>query len=231
VGRALHWRFDERRLRRLLDVFVDLDAQARREHGVSPVEVELTFGRDRPFIIELGNGRTVAITGKVDRVDASSSRVVVIDYKTGAKRSVRDQTALPVPLQLPIYGLAARSHLGLDTAALVGEYWHLHHEPKKRGRVPFPIDRAEEEHLREVLQVITDGISAGIFVLRPDAPDPWRPWVTCAPCDPDGAATATVWSQWHHKRRAPELRRYIELVEPETVPQTVPPGEAEACPA
>ncbi len=214
VGRALHWRLDERRLWRLLDVFVELDGEARLEHGVRPVAVELEFGRERPFTLQLPSGRALRIRGKVDRVDASADRVLVVDYKTGAKRSGKD-TNEPVRLQLPIYGLAARQQLGLPNADVIGEYWHLHVVPKKRGRLVYVVDALEEQRLVEVLEAIVDGIEGGLFVAHPDPPDPWRPWVSCTACDPDGAGTATGWATWQRKRAAPELARYRQLVEAE----------------
>jgi hypothetical protein len=138
---------------------------------------------------------------------------VVIDYKTGTKRSM-DDLVTHERLQLPIYGLAARSLLDLPEAEVFGEYWHLHHVPKSRGRAALTVDHDAERRLYEIIETIIDGIAAGIFVLRPDPPDPWRPWITCAPCDPDGAGTATAWGQWQHKRGAPELRSFIDLIEP-----------------
>ena len=87
VGPALHWQLEQRRLRRRLDGFVELDLAARAEHGVRPVATELQFGTDRPFALTLPGGRTLALHGVIDRVDAGPDRLAVIDYKTGRARS------------------------------------------------------------------------------------------------------------------------------------------------
>jgi hypothetical protein len=162
----------------------------------------------------LPSGRALGLTGKVDRVDASPERVVVIDYKTSGKRQPwsEDPLVWPIRLQLPIYGLAARRRLGREGAEVVGEYWHLHHEPRRQGRRRVSVDDSTEGRLYAVLEIITDGIRDGVFVPHPDEPDPWRPWITCAACDPDGMGTATAFRQWQHKRASPELRSYVALM-------------------
>jgi RecB family exonuclease len=215
VGRPLYWRQARRRLERLLRIFLELDSRERADYGVRPVGAEMAFGREPPFHLELPNGRVLRIAGTIDRVDTSPERVVVIDYKTGSRQSTQREEAAGVRLQLPIYGLAARELLGLPTAAITGEYWHLHHEAKKRGRTTVEVDAERQQQLYTTLATITDGIATGVFVAHPAPPDPWRPWVPCAPCDPDGSGTATVWGQWQRKRRAPELAAYFALVEPE----------------
>ncbi len=62
------------------------------------------------------------------------------------------------------------------------------------------------------MAAIVDGIAGGLFVPRPDEPDPWRR-ARCPYCDPDGADTATLWGQWQHKRRDPVLDGYRRLVD------------------
>ena len=60
---------------------------------------------------------------------------------------------------------------------------------------------------------MTEAMAEGVFVPHPAPPDPWRrSW--CAYCDPDGADTATLWSQWQHKRDDPALATYVALSEP-----------------
>ena len=110
VGLALHWQLEQRRLRRRLDGFVELDLAARREHGVRPVATELAFGTDRPFAVALPDGRALALRGTIDRVDAGPDRLAVIDYKTGRARSSQTDpfAGRDLRLQLPIYALAAR---------------------------------------------------------------------------------------------------------------------------
>jgi RecB family exonuclease len=214
VGLALHWQLEQRRLRRRLDGFVELDLAARAAHGVRPVATELAFGTDRPFVVALPDGRVLALHGVIDRVDAGPDRLAVIDYKTGRARSSQTDPFVgrDVRLQLPIYALAARDLLERPDAEVVAEYWHLHDHHARRKRLPVDVDPSIMARLAEVVAAIVDGIGAGLFVPRPDEPDPWRR-ARCAYCDPDGADTATLWGQWQHKRRDPALGDYRRLVE------------------
>ena len=214
VGLALHWQREQRRLRRRLDGFIELDLAAREAHGVRPAATELAFGTDRPFTVALPDGRTVALNGVIDRVDAGPDRLAVIDYKTGRARSSQTDPFVgsDLRLQLPIYALAARDALERPDAEVVAEYWHLLDRHDGRKRQPVDVDQATMARLAEVVRTIVDGIGAGLFAPHPDEPDPWR-HVSCVCCDPDGADTATLWGQWQHKRRDPALDGYRRLVD------------------
>ena len=214
VGPALHWQLEQRRLRRRLDGFVELDLAARAEHGVRPVATELQFGTERPFAITLPGGRTLALHGMIDRVDAGPDRLAVIDYKTGRSRSSQTDPFIgrDPRLQLPVYALAARDLLERPDVEVVAEYWHLQDRHDERKRLPIDVDPRTLARLSEVVAAIVDGIGAGLFVPHPDEPDPWRR-ARCAYCDPDGADTATLWGQWQHKRRDPALDGYRRLVD------------------
>ena len=216
VGPPLHWRLEQRRLRRRIDAFLVLDGAARAEHGVAPVAAEMPFGYDPRFELTLPNRRVLALFGTVDRVDAGPDRVAVIDYKTGRSAPVRAEDPLEggTRLQLPIYGLAARRLLGREQAAIVAEYWQLDDRRAQRTRRLLPVDDQTIERLGEVLAAMTEAMAEGVFVPHPAPPDPWRR-SRCAYCDPDGADTATLWSQWQHKRDDPALATYVALSEPE----------------
>jgi hypothetical protein len=215
VGAPLHWRQEQRRLRRRLAGFLALDLAARTELAVTPKAAELSFGRETPLELVLPGGQVLAVAGQVDRVDVGPGRVAVIDYKTGRYR--RDATETDDPLlggrrlQLPVYGLAASRHLGLEDAEIVAEYWYLGDRRSGRTRLPLTLDAPVLDRLGEVLSAITTAIASGLFVAHPDPPDPWRR-ARCVFCDPDGADTATLWSQWHHKQHDPALAPYLALV-------------------
>jgi ATP-dependent helicase/nuclease subunit B len=214
VGLTLHWQLEQRRLRRRLDGFVELDLAARGKYGVRPAATELPFGTDRPFAVALPDGRGLAMHGTIDRVDAGPHRLAVIDYKTGRARSSQADPfgGGDLRLQLPIYALAARDLLGLPDDEVVAEYWHLHDQHDRRKRLPVDVDPPTLARLSEVLAAIVDGIAAGLFAPHPDEPDPWRR-ARCTYCDPDGADTATLWGQWQHKRCDPVLDGYRRLVD------------------
>ena len=65
--------------------------------------------------------------------------------------------------------------------------------------------------------MIADGISGGMFVANPDRTT--TPWVTCWYCDPDGLGTAELGARFEQlARTAPQLRRYVEMAEPDLLP-------------
>ena len=197
-----------------MEAFLALDGQARADLGVTPVATEMAFGRDAPFAIDLPDGRSLAISGKVDRVDASPARVAVIDYKTGRVPSPRqpDPFVDGIRLQLPIYALAARQVLHRPTAEIAAEYWYLDDQVKGQARHAVDVGDATLRRLAEVLATIVDAMAGGLFAPRPDQPDPWRRR-RCWCCDPDGADTATLWGQWRRKLGDPALAPYLQLVE------------------
>ena len=220
VGHPLLWRLEQRRLRRRVDAFLALDRQARSELGVAPDATEMDFGYDAPFTIDLPDGRRLAMVGQVDRVDTGTGTegatgvVAVIDYKTGRAPSPWevDPFVGGVRLQLPIYGMAARERLGRPGAQIAAEYWYLHDQRKDRGRRRVDVGPRTLDRLPVVLAHIADAMAAGLFVPHPDEPNPWSR-SRCRCCDPDGADTTTLWSQWQSKRADPAVARYLELVE------------------
>ena len=215
VGVSLHWQREQRQLRRRLAGFLTTDLLARTELGVTPRVAELSFGRDTLVELTLPSGELLALAGQVDRVDVGPGRVAVIDYKTGRRRSEAGEKEDPLlggrRLQLPVYGLAASRQLGLEGVEIVAEYWYLDHQQAGRSRQAVTLDEHLLDRLGEVLGAINSAIAAGLFVAHPDPPDPWRR-ARCAYCDPDGADTATLWSQWRHKQDDPALAPYLALV-------------------
>jgi RecB family exonuclease len=217
VGHPLLWRLEQRRLRRRVDAFLALDRQARAELGITPDATEMEFGYDAPFTIGLPDGRELTLVGTVDRVDTGAGpagSVAVIDYKTGRAPSPwePDPFAGGVRLQLPIYGVAARERLGRPHAPLAAEYWYLHDQRKEGGRRRLDVGPGTLDRLPAVLAEIVDAMAAGLFTPHPDEPNPWRR-SRCPCCDPDGADTATLWSQWQSKGADPALMPYIGLID------------------
>ena len=72
--------------------------------------------RRSPFVIELGDGRTLRVSGKIDRIDRREDGSLVLrDYKTG--RAPKDDGGTfrgGRQLQIPFYILAARRSSGPD---------------------------------------------------------------------------------------------------------------------
>ncbi|HKD10112.1 MAG TPA: PD-(D/E)XK nuclease family protein [Bryobacteraceae bacterium] len=76
----------------------------------SQAEVELT--------LDFPGGITV--TGRVDRIDRLNDRqCVIVDYKSSKPLNVRKKLESPTALQGPLYALAARERLNLETVAMM----------------------------------------------------------------------------------------------------------------
>jgi ATP-dependent helicase/nuclease subunit B len=113
------------RTKRSLGIVLEADRRRACVGTMRPVGVEVVFGKARgetglrggnprlvklPVLrVEMVGGRHVAVTGKIDRVDAVGPEVSVIDYKSGAKREADlGMVYWGVSLQLPVYGVVMR---------------------------------------------------------------------------------------------------------------------------
>lgn len=91
-----------------------VEAEARRHDGLTPALLEHQFGGRSavPPVTLASGGESVALQGRIDRVDAAPGRLLVIDYKNSADgtrhRKLLDPEAFGVTsFQVPIYLLAA----------------------------------------------------------------------------------------------------------------------------
>jgi ATP-dependent helicase/nuclease subunit B len=74
--------------------------QQMRNNEYKPVMVEHEIHAKIP----IANGKTLALTGRVDRVDISDlEKIKIIDYKTGSTKFSQKDALLGVQLQLPLY--------------------------------------------------------------------------------------------------------------------------------
>lgn len=113
------------RVRRSLGIVLEADRRRACVGTMRPAGVEVVFGKARsetgvrggnPRLVKLpvlrigmGADRHVAVTGKIDRVDAVGPEVSVIDYKSSAKREADlGMVYWGVSLQLPVYGVVMR---------------------------------------------------------------------------------------------------------------------------
>ena len=223
TGSPLLWRLERARILRDLDGFLDKDEEMRAELGVTPLEVEVSFGLDEPGSkeaarVELKDGRRIALRGKIDRVDRASdgSRLVVIDYKSGSSTGYRELRKDPVRrgqlLQLPLYAVAAGGAYG--DLPVTAYYWFAT-EQYSYERMGYPVDDDVMTRFREVLGVILDGISAGLF---PSHPGQWRfeNFESCRFCPYDMMCARQRDRVWERKRNAPELAAYAQMAEAKT---------------
>jgi hypothetical protein len=130
VGHPLLWKLDRLRARAMGIRLLRADHRGLPFEQLSPTSAELQFGREGAEprwrevpLPDLQGGPPVFVAGKIDRLDSSSGRLGVIDYKSGliptAKRLVED--LLTTEFQLPLYLHAVRSvaNSGSLDAALI----------------------------------------------------------------------------------------------------------------
>ncbi|MDY7105215.1 MAG: PD-(D/E)XK nuclease family protein [Actinomycetota bacterium] len=221
TGARVLWSQQRARIVRELDELTDRDDDRRREAGLAPAATEAAFGpgADQPPVeVALDGGRIVAFRGSADRIDVGAEVVTVVDYKTGSGSDLRDKELAADPvlggtrLQLPVYALAAREATGRAGAPVDASYWYVSERANFR-RSGFRVDDAVLARFREAVSAIMGSIDAGHFPARPAEPQ-WRPFVECPFCDPDGLGTRERHARWEQVRRAPELARFVGLVEP-----------------
>lgn len=220
TGHPVLWDRDRARIASDLEAFVDRDVTRRRGDRLTPEATEVPFGYPGglPALrIELGDGRSVQVRGRIDRVDvAADGTVFVTDYKTGRPTyttvSSDDPLAGSTRLQLPIYGLALRDRYA-DAPGIHTEYWFVTQAGQGR-RIGYRLTDDVVAQLRAALALVVDGIDAGLFPRRPPEKPSYGSHVQCVYCDPDGLGTAQLYRAWERIRTDPALRAYVQAVEP-----------------
>ncbi len=74
-------------------------------------KTEFSFGETSPVLIELSNGRKLALGGKIDRIDKMGEYIRIVDYKTGDVKSNLSSVYFGKKIQLASY-LEAVKKLG-----------------------------------------------------------------------------------------------------------------------
>ena len=232
TGKSLLWEMSRAEIQGDLRAFLDEDSKMRREYGVSPHATELAFGTvpyasenaETPPHVEWSHPDvgTLRFRGVIDRIDTSPNGEValVIDYKTGGAGVYRGMKKDPVDrgrrLQLPVYGLAARQHVGEDVEVLAA-YWFI---STRGGFVmlpdpPVPLDELLKA-FTESVRTITAGIAEGLFPAHPGDPEK-NSTDNCTSCDfdrlcPQKRSRSRYWG-W--KRNDPRLRPYVLMADGE----------------
>lgn len=223
TGHPLRWEHDRDEIHKVVRNTLAKDVALRSEFGVQPVAVEFTFGRggEAPLVVDLGDGRTLALAGQADRVDVGDGRAVVWDYKFASTTPFavlskpEDKGGDPLgfgrKLQLVAYGLAAADRYDVDE--IHAWYWFLPRtaDPDKVG---YPISDDLQHRFRTALRVLADGIGSGRFPARPGEMQ-WHlgTFDACGWCDFDEICPADRDEEWERVRFDPSLRSYRTLVE------------------
>ena len=220
VGRTVYWNRDQLLVWRDLEKFVEFDNEQRAAFSSTPLASELSFGlpdSDHPEVsLALPDGRSLALRGAIDRVDATEDgSLVVIDYKTGRDKFGKISAENPTPtgkhLQLVLYTLVARSLTGHHGPHDHAGYWLITAKGgfKRRG---YPVTAQVEEAALATVSRIVDGISAGLFPAKPQEPG-YQHFIECACCQPDKLGTAHQFRDWQRLLGHPELADFHDLTE------------------
>ena len=154
-----------------------LEREAAAAGDAVPAYFEVGFGMSRegapgephrkePLEIDLGDGRTLRVSGQIDRIDKRPDGTLVLrDYKTG--RAPRDENEIfrgAKQLQIPFYILAAAEMFpGHPVVKAFLDYVDA-------GR-PVALDPASVrgDDFRQQLRGLVDAIADGLFVQEPSA--------------------------------------------------------------
>ncbi len=183
---TLLWQREKRRFHETVRGWLSREAASAARS--SPAHFELSFGlgkeRDEgephdpePLEIDLGDGRALRVSGKIDRIDRRADGLVLRDYKTG--RAPRDDGGVfrgGKQLQIPFYVLAAARLLpGERVVDAFLDY-------VDGGRqVAFRPDLAEGPEFRDLLRRLVGLVARGVFVQEPSACDYCDFTVVCGP--------------------------------------------------
>lgn len=140
---------------------------------------------------------TLALSGRVDRIDERDGELVVVDYKTG--RWVPDHDDVRSAPALALYAVAAARTLRQPCHRV-----ELHHLPTGTVAAHEHDDAALARHVERAEAVAADAVRATALVAAgadPDASFPVRPGAACAWCDhrdrcPSGRAAAPDRDRW-----------------------------------
>ncbi len=165
----LLWDMERARLHDLLDKWLAREAASPRG---TPAHFEVGFGVPKdpasdephsaePLEVDLGDGRTLRVSGKIDRIDVKDDgSLVVRDYKTG--RAPKDDGGLfrgGRQLQIPFYVKASeRLFPGRSVSEAFLDY-------VDGGRmVAFDPARATGEEFVAFLRSLTEAMASGLFL-------------------------------------------------------------------
>jgi RecB family exonuclease len=134
------------------------------EQNARPVDAS-AIRHEQHFSLDLGDA---VLEGRIDQInplsqsatggDPARSRVELVDYKTGKPRSQKDADK---SLQLSVYALAAKQHLGLEPERLT--FYNLtSNQPVSSVRTASDL-----QEVKDTVRVVAQEIRAGNFPATP----------------------------------------------------------------
>ncbi len=170
---TLLWERERRRFRETLLLWLQREAAAAERS--TPLYFEVGFGmaspgavgephRAEPLAIDIGDGRTLRVQGKIDRIDKRPDGTLLLrDYKTG--KAPRDDGSIfrgGKQLQIPFYILAAAQMFpGQPVVEAFLDYVDAGRQVAVNPSV------VTSDSFRQVLKGLVDAISSGVFVQDP----------------------------------------------------------------
>lgn len=227
TGTPVFWHHDRHRILTDLERFLWEDNDLRRRLGVTAAASELAFGMPdgelEAVAVPLPSGRTVRFRGRADRVDQGDGRTLLVtDYKTGKSDPYRDldETSRnwdPVlrgtRLQLPVYGLAAQTHVEDPNAPVKSQYWFVTSDQQFKA-YGYRLSNRVMDRFRAVVDTIADGIEDGMFCDRPQPDRTEGPFSQyCDYCNADRLGTQERRREWENMQDQVELTDYRHLAE------------------
>ena len=173
---TLLWQREKRRFHETVQGWLGREAASAARSTPAHFEVSFGLGKERdeeephdpePLEIDLGDGRSLRVSGRIDRIDRREDGLVLRDYKTG--RAPKDDGGVfrgGKQLQIPFYVLAAAKLLpGERVVDAFLDY-------VDGGRqVAFRPDLAQGPEFRDLLRRLVDLVARGVFVQEPTACD------------------------------------------------------------
>ncbi len=160
-------------LHRAARAFLQMERDALRGGDLATWKaIELGFGYDTPVSYRLSDGRTFALRGRADRIDALPDGTLrVVDYKTGKPDLYRPRAKVAPCnggrlLQPALYASAISSAMGQPVSTFEYRF------PTTRGRnaiVEYPIESLSA--VRDVITALVEHVTLGRFVPTTDADD------------------------------------------------------------
>jgi RecB family exonuclease len=169
AAHATQWRA---RARSLVQAYV-----ARLDPRVEPVGVERTFA---------AKTATLALSGRVDRLDDRDGDLVIVDYKAGRQPPIMHDVRGSIALAL--YAIAVSRTLRRPCHAV-----ELHHLPTGSVVAYEHTDESLDRQLRRAEDIAAEAAEAAAFPPRPGAQCGWCSWR--AHC-PEGQAAAPAREPW-----------------------------------
>jgi ATP-dependent helicase/DNAse subunit B len=168
------WTYRKKFLRFSLDKFFDHELSLFSSYaaGFQPAMCEAAFGKggDYPALeLDAGNGRTISIRGKIDRIDLNKEKTLarVVDYKRSAYGLSIKAVLSAQSLQLPVYCLAVTDAIVPGCKIDRAEYAIVGKAESKAVNGGSSVDSAMR-NARQRIQEYEADIHRGNFIVQPE---------------------------------------------------------------